>query len=568
MSYSQCSVRSMVDQALLTAKGKPKKADKKDDEWETAAALWKKLESLYMTKMESESSHSLPTPHIPESSKTVDTSTNDGGASRKRTIEHSTEKPPPAPKKKKRSPYWDHCEKRVEKLSDGSLQVTGICKYCQVEIPCGGGSTSGLINHLVKRCTLCPLYDHSCHEKGQTVVFERMYEEWLPFTTYFNEKDEKGKKRMGPPLADDWDNAKAFVSVKKLRGNKLRDDDQELQELCDRFKNDLVCLWGEYKGVNDTLSTQTEKLYLEHVDNDDNIGQDKFSLYKDPTDDDLDLYKEIEEIEKSMLLPDQLENLNKILLDLRDVEVKVEDEDAGLILLVSLPESYENLVKSFMTGKETLSLEDVRSALHIREDWQQATSSATESQALGLSATGMGQKKSKSKGGSKGFQPGDICRYCKEPGHWKYDCPKKKKKEDEKGDANGSTTMAEADDSDSEVSLALVADDQPHYNDVLIFESGASYHLCPHMEYFTTYEQIDRGNITMANSVVCKVVDIGFIRIRTHNGVFCTLNVVRHVPQMTKNLISLSTFDNKGFNFKGEGGALLILHHPRFRLRI
>ncbi|KAG6394709.1 hypothetical protein SASPL_145299 [Salvia splendens] len=121
-------------------------------------------------------------------------------------------------------------------------------------------------------------------------------------------------------------------------------------------------------------------------------------------------------------LRDHLENLNKILLDLRNVEVKVEDEDAALILLVSLPESYENFVESFMTWKETLSLEDVRSALHIREDRQQATSSATESQASGLSATGTGQKKSgkkksKSKGGSKGFQPGDICRYCKEPGH-------------------------------------------------------------------------------------------------------------------------------------------------------
>ncbi|KAG6387152.1 hypothetical protein SASPL_152337 [Salvia splendens] len=229
-------------------------------------------------------------------------------------------------------------------------------------------------------------------------------------------------------------------------------------------------------------------------------------------------------------LRDHLENLNKILLDLRNVEVKVEDEDVALIPLVSLPELYENFVELFMTGKETLSLEDVRSALHIREDRQQATSPATESQASGLSATGTGQKKSgkkkwKSKGGSKGFQPGDICTYCKEPRHWKYDCPKKKKK----GDANGSATVAEADDSDSEVSLALVADDQPHSNDVWIFDSGASYHLCPHTDYFTTYEQIDGGNITMANSVVCKVVGIGSIRIRTHDGVFCTLNNVTHV---------------------------------------
>ncbi|KAG6437869.1 hypothetical protein SASPL_102799 [Salvia splendens] len=244
-------------------------------------------------------------------------------------------------------------------------------------------------------------------------------------------------------------------------------------------------------------------------------------------------------------LRDHLENLNKILLDLRNVEVKVEDKDAAIILLVSLPESYENFVESFMTGKETLSMEDVRSALHIREDRQQATSSATES-----------------------FQPGDICRYCKEPGHYKYDCPKKKKKEGKKGDANGSAIVAEADDSNSEVSPALVADDQPHNNDVWIFDSGVSYHLCPHMEYFTTYEQIDGGNITMANNFVCKVVGIGSIRIRTYNGVFCTLNDVRHVPQMTKNLISLSTFDSKGFNFKGEGGVMHIMKGSKVVLTV
>ncbi|KAG6387705.1 hypothetical protein SASPL_152897 [Salvia splendens] len=187
------------------------------------------------------------------------------------------------------------------------------------------------------------------------------------------------------------------------------------------------------------------------------------------------------------------------------------DEDAALILLVSLPESYENFVESFMTGKEILSLEDVRSTIHIREDRQQEASSATESHASGLSATGTGQKKcgkkkSKSKGGSK---------------------------EGKKEDANGLATVAEADDSVSAVCLALFADDQPHNNDVWIFYSGASYHLCPHMEYFTTFEQIDGDNITMANNVVCK---------------------------MTKNLISVSTFDSKGFSFKGERGVMHIMN--------
>ncbi|KAL1556436.1 Retrovirus-related Pol polyprotein from transposon TNT 1-94 [Salvia divinorum] len=230
---------------------------------------------------------------------------------------------------------------------------------------------------------------------------------------------------------------------------------------------------------------------------------------------------------------------NKLLLKQRlfRLRMREEDEDVALILLVSLPESYENFVESFMTGKETLSLEDVRSALHIREDRQQATSSAMENQASGLSVMGKrqkksGKKKSKSKG-LKGPKPGDICNYCKEPGHWKFDCPKKKKKQGKKEDADGSATVAEADDTNSEEGLALVADEQPHWNDVWILDSGAY--------------------------AVCKVVGIGSIRIRTHDGVFCTLNDVRHVPQMTKNLISLSTFDSKGFSFKGEGGVMHIL---------
>ncbi|KAG6430584.1 hypothetical protein SASPL_108654 [Salvia splendens] len=189
-------------------------------------------------------------------------------------------------------------------------------------------------------------------------------------------------------------------------------------------------------------------------------------------------------MQEGMPLRDHLENLNKILLDLRNVDVIVEDKDAALILLVSLPESYENSVESFMTGKETLSLEDVRSALHIRDDRQQATQRI-------------------------------------------------KKKLGKKKDANSSATVAEADDANSEEELALVADEQPHCNDVWILDSGAS--------------------------VVCKVVGIGSIKIRTHDGVFCTLNDVKHVPQMTKNLISLSTLDSKGLSFKGESGVMRIL---------
>ena len=71
---------------------------------------------------------------------------------------------------------------------------------------------------------------------------------------------------------------------------------------------------------------------------------------------------------------DHLHQLNTILLDLRNIEVKIEDEDAALILLVSLPPSYENFMQSFIVGKDIVSLEEVRSSLHSRELRHKASS--------------------------------------------------------------------------------------------------------------------------------------------------------------------------------------------------
>ncbi|CAL1412394.1 unnamed protein product [Linum trigynum] len=82
--------------------------------------------------------------------------------------------------------------------------------------------------------------------------------------------------------------------------------------------------------------------------------------------------------------------------------------------------------------------------------------------------------------------------------------------------------------------------------------------MSPNKNCFSTCEQLDCGNMFMASEAVCKVVGIRSIKIRTHNGSFCTLNEVRHVPQMTKNLISLSLLDSKGLSFKGRGGVVYV----------
>ena len=63
----------------------------------------------------------------------------------------------------------------------------------------------------------------------------------------------------------------------------------------------------------------------------------------------------------------------------------------------------------------------------------------------------------------------------------------------------------------------------------------------------------------MGNNHPSKIVGVGLVRIKTYNGVVRTLVGVRYVPNMSKNLISLSTLEIGGFSFVGGDGILDII---------
>ncbi|CAH9122793.1 unnamed protein product [Cuscuta epithymum] len=116
--------------------------------------------------MESQSSHSLPTPS--ESPEMIDSETREAATSRKRARNKSAALKPPV--SEPRSIFWNHCVKGSRTLLDGTIQPIGTCKYCQTQIPASHGSTSGLKNHLEKRCKLSPLYKASENDKNQPVL--------------------------------------------------------------------------------------------------------------------------------------------------------------------------------------------------------------------------------------------------------------------------------------------------------------------------------------------------------------------------------------------------------------
>ncbi|KAH0652209.1 hypothetical protein KY289_029887 [Solanum tuberosum] len=71
-------------------------------------------------------------------------------------------------------------------------------------------------------------------------------------------------------------------------------------------------------------------------------------------------------------------------------------------------------------------------------------------------------------------------------------------------------------------------------------------------------DEVECGVVLMGNDAQCKVVRIGTVQIKTHDGVIRTLTNVRHIPDLKRNLISLGTLESLGCKYSAEGGVLKV----------
>jgi len=114
------------------------------------------------------------------------------------------------------------------------------------------------------------------------------------------------------------------------------------------------------------------------------------------------------------------------------LEVKLEEEDKSLLLLSSLPSSYDHLATTIVYSKETLELEDVRQILQNNE-LMKKTDSTEE-------ASGLFVKGERGRSKSRGFKRDPevsssfSCYFYKKPGHIKKNCMKYKEMMKRKGD--------------------------------------------------------------------------------------------------------------------------------------
>jgi len=127
---------------------------------------------------------------------------------------------------------------------------------------------------------------------------------------------------------------------------------------------------------------------------------------------------------ESKTVTEQLAEFNKILDDLENIEVNLEDEDKVILLLCALTRSFESFKDAMLYGDEdTVTLEEVQAALRTKD--------LTKSKDLRADENSEGLSVSRGNGGGRGNQEiskcGNKSKYkcfmCHKFGHFKRDCP-------------------------------------------------------------------------------------------------------------------------------------------------
>ena len=123
---------------------------------------------------------------------------------------------------------------------------------------------------------------------------------------------------------------------------------------------------------------------------------------------------------------EHINRYTKLLTDLVNVDVKIDEEDKAVILLNSLPaEEYETFTLTFINGRQTLDYHEVSSALanyETRRKERQPSQSSSSAEALAVRSRGSSRKGSEERGRSKsrsGYRDlrKNQCAFCREIGH-------------------------------------------------------------------------------------------------------------------------------------------------------
>lgn len=190
-------------------------------------------------------------------------------------------------------------------------------------------------------------------------------------------------------------------------------------------------------------------------------------------------------------IEDHMDEFNRLILDLENIEVKVDNEDQMLLLICSLSSSCDSLVDTLIYGRESLTLEEVQVALMSKE---LSKKSKHREAAMGenLTARGRSEKRDeKGKNRSRSKSKTKLkCFLCHKEGHFKRNCPEQKSKKRHNNEDNGDASIA----SNGYESTDVLVTANCQGESERVMDSGCSFHMCPNKHWFFKYESFSGGS--------------------------------------------------------------------------
>ncbi|KAE8695859.1 U-box domain-containing protein 31 [Hibiscus syriacus] len=208
---------------------------------------------------------------------------------------------------------------------------------------------------------------------------------------------------------------------------------------------------------------------------------------------------------KGASVAQHLNKLNTITTQLSSMEIEFDDEVRALILLSSLPDSWNATVTAVnsSSGNSKLKFDDVRDLvlseeIRRREAGEASTSSALHTESRGRTSernSNRGRSKSR-RGKSRTCNKGFTCYNCGKKGHFKRDCRASKKNTGAQESANMTEETGDA---------MILSVNSPIESWIL--DSGASFHSTPCREIMENYVSGDFGKVHLANDETLKILD-------------------------------------------------------------
>ena len=253
-----------------------------------------------------------------------------------------------------------------------------------------------------------------------------------------------------------------------------------------------------------------------------------------------------------------LETLTKMQEQLAGMGVGLPNNDFVTVILGSLPKSYRPLINaismsvthakvSLEPDKVIESLLDEFERLGIEEHQLKASENA-------LVAVGGCGKSCNKKGSSSTQKPDhtDVeCWKCGQKGHIQKNCCSKKKKKEgsskDKDTANTATGGNKFAFTTTFIGAVLTRDSNPLAKlETDVYDSGASSHMSPARDHFTSFMAITPKPIKAADQTIFIATAMGDLWISIPNGMSMTaitLKGVLYFPELAFTLVSLTQWD-------------------------